>query len=124
MTDLDTRQVNRDSLFLLAQVRHQGDAQSTRLKVRNLSAQGMMGEGDFTVARGKTVEVDLRNLGWVQGQVAWTQGNRFGVSFEKEIDAKVVRGIQNSMESDDTGFVPVRPRSIAAPVKPGKLRAI
>lgn len=91
MSNVDTRQVGRDSLFLLAQVRVDGKGPVGRVKVRNLSAGGMMAEGDVEVMRGARVEVELRNLGWVPGTVAWVQGNRFGIAFVDEIDPKLAR---------------------------------
>jgi hypothetical protein len=92
MSNVDTRQVNRDSLFLLAQVRVDGQDVAHRVKVRNLSAGGMMAEGEVRVMRGSLVMVELRNIGWVEGSVAWKQGERFGISFVDEIDPVVVRG--------------------------------
>lgn len=91
MSNVETRQVDRDSLFLLAQLRLDGQDQLHRVKVRNLSAGGMMAEGDVEVLRGALVEVELRNLGWVDGTVAWKQGNRFGIAFVDEIDPRVAR---------------------------------
>ena len=91
MSNVDTRQVNRDSLFLLAQVRVDGQDGVSRVKVRNLSAGGMMAEGDCKVVRGSLVAVELRNIGWVEGSVAWKQDNRFGIAFVDEIDPTVVR---------------------------------
>jgi hypothetical protein len=91
MSNVDTRQVDRDSLFLLAQLRVDGRDEMARVKVRNLSAGGMMAEGDVKVIRGALVEVELRNLGWVEGTVAWKQGNRFGIAFVDEIDPKRAR---------------------------------
>lgn len=91
MSNVDTRQVGRDSLFLLAQVRVDGQDKVSRVKVRNLSAGGMMAEGEMKVVRGARVEVELRNLGWVEGSVAWCQGNRFGIAFIDEIDPKLAR---------------------------------
>jgi len=92
MSNVDTRQVNRDSLFLLAQVKVDGQDQVARVRVRNLSVGGMMAEGDARVARGSLVLVELRNIGWVEGSVAWKQDNRFGIAFVDEIDPVVVRG--------------------------------
>lgn len=92
MSNVDTRQVNRDSLFLLAQVRVDGHDVAHRVKVRNLSAGGMMAEGEVRVMRGSLVMVELRNIGWVEGSVAWKQGDRFGIAFVDEIDPVVVRG--------------------------------
>lgn len=91
MSNIDTRQVNRDSLFLLAQLRVDGQQAVSRVKVRNLSAGGMMAEGDAKVVRGTLVAVELRNIGWVEGSVAWRQDNRFGIAFVDEIDPAVVR---------------------------------
>ena len=92
MSNVDTRQVNRDSLFLLAQLRVDGQDAIYRVKVRNLSAGGMMAEGEAKVMRGSLVMVELRNVGWVEGSVAWKQDNRFGIAFVNEIDPVVVRG--------------------------------
>ena len=91
MNNVDTRTVDRDSLFLLAQLRVAGDETDYRVKVRNLSAGGMMAEGDVAVTRGSRVHVELRNIGWVEGSVAWKQENRFGIAFADEIDPKMAR---------------------------------
>ena len=101
MSSVDTRQVNRDSLFLLAQVRVDGAPEAYRVKVRNLSAGGMMAEGDAKVMRGALVHVELRNLGWVEGSVAWKQDNRFGIAFVDEIDPSVVRAPAGSSAGND-----------------------
>lgn len=91
MSNVETRTVDRDSLFLLAQLRVDGDETVYRVKVRNLSAGGMMAEGDVLVARGSRVHVELRNIGWTLGSVAWKQENRFGIAFADEIDPKMAR---------------------------------
>ena len=91
MSNVDTRQVNRDSLFLLAQLRVDGQDAVYRVKVRNLSAGGMMAEGAAKVMRGALVAVELRNIGWVEGSVAWKQDDRFGIAFVDEIDPRVAR---------------------------------
>ena len=50
-----------------------------------------MAEGDVTVQAGLNVAIEIRNIGWVNGQVAWVQGNRFGVMLEVEIDPRKAR---------------------------------
>jgi hypothetical protein len=90
MTEQENRQIARDSLFLLSDLRIEGGAEY-RIKVRNLSAGGMMGEGPLTVRRGDRVSINIRNLGWVDGMVAWVQQPRFGVAFTKDIDPKLAR---------------------------------
>lgn len=117
MSNVDTRQVNRDSLFLLAQLKVAGQDQAHRVKVRNLSAGGMMAEGDVRVTRGSLVSVDLRNLGWVEGSVAWKQDNRFGIAFVEEIDPIVVRG---PAQAPAQTFDPPRYTRVAESAVPGQ----
>lgn len=91
MKSIDHRQLGRDSLFLMAEVRLAGSEAEHRVKVRNLSAGGMMAEGAMKVLRGTPVEVNLRNIGWADGVVAWIQDNRFGIAFIEEVDPKLAR---------------------------------
>lgn len=85
------RQIARDSLFVMAELRIDGLPGEHRVRVRNLSAGGLMAEGVIKVQRGQTVWVNVRNIGWVEGSVAWVQDNRCGVAFQEEIDPLVVR---------------------------------
>lgn len=91
MTGVETRSVSRDSLFLLAGVRVENTSEQFRVRVRNLSDGGMMGEGPLRVTRGNRVEVELRNVGTVGGNVAWVQDQRFGIAFDEEIDSQMAR---------------------------------
>ena len=91
MSNVETRQVDRDSLLLLAQLRVDGSEPEYRVKVRNLSAGGMMAEGAVPAARGSLVSIALRNIGWVDGTVAWKQDDRLGIAFVEEIDPKLAR---------------------------------
>lgn len=92
MSSVETRHVSRDSLFLFAELAFEGRTGEYRVKVRNLSAGGMMAEtADVVPAQGDRLTAQLRNVGAVRGVVAWTQDKRFGVAFETEIDPKVVR---------------------------------
>lgn len=91
MTGVETRSVSRDSLFLLANVRVEQQGDQHRVRVRNLSDGGMMGEGTIKINRGNRVDVELRNVGVVKGTVAWVQDQRFGVAFDEEIDSQAAR---------------------------------
>lgn len=91
MGDFDNRHISRDSLFIMADLRLDGQEGEQRVKVRNLSSGGLMAEGPVTVSRGQIAWVNLRNSGWVEGSVAWLQDSRFGIAFREEIDAKAVR---------------------------------
>ena len=105
MAGVDTRNVARDSLFMLADITLESNSRKYRVKVRNLSPRGMMGEGDLPIARGSRLTIDFRDAGEVTGSVAWIEGTRFGIAFEDEIDMESVR---NSMKSKT-------PQAMAAP---------
>lgn len=92
MSSLETRNVARDSLFLFAELTFEGQPDTVKVKVRNLSAGGMMAEGgNGEASRGDRLSIELRNVGSVKGNVAWVQGNRFGIAFETEVDPMIVR---------------------------------
>jgi len=91
MTGVETRSVTRDSLFLLANVSVEQATEQHRVRVRNLSDGGMMGEGTMRVKRGNRVEIELRNIGKIGGSVAWVQDKRFGIAFDEEIDSQLAR---------------------------------
>ena len=100
MTGLETRSVSRDSLFLLANIRVEQNVDQHRVRVRNLSDGGMMGEGAMPVARGNRVEVELRNIGIVMGSVAWVQDPRFGIACDEEVDAQRARRSSGTPSAD------------------------
>lgn len=96
MTGVETRSVSRNSLFLLANVRVEQENDTHRVRVRNLSNGGMMGEGPLKVQRGNRVEIELRNIGMVMGSVAWVQDQRFGIAFDEEVDSQKARSPSGS----------------------------
>ncbi len=100
MTGLETRSVSRDSLFLLANVRIEQASDQYRVRVRNLSDGGMMGEGNIPVKRGNRVDVELRNIGTIGGSVAWVQDQRFGIAFDEEVDSQRARKSLDETASD------------------------
>jgi hypothetical protein len=125
MTGVDTRHINRDSLFLMAELRLEGDPVPHRVKVRNLSAGGMMAESEMAVLRGTRVTVELRNVPPVEGSVAWVQDQRFGISFVHEIDPKAPRTQVGNGDLATPRFV--RPSTIApqgTEGEPPRLRTI
>jgi len=123
MAGNEQRQINRDSLFMLACLRLDGRDPVRRVKIRNLSSGGLMAEGDMRVVSGTPLEIELRNVGWVGGTVAWVQDNRFGIAFNEEIDARSVRAAQAPANADPA-FVPMRPLATVTQVEPGQLRKI
>jgi len=102
----------------MADLRLEGQAGDHRVKVRNLSARGMMAEGTVRVASGAGVEVNLRSLGWVPGRVAWIQDNRFGIAFLDEVDPREVRATPPPSVGDHT------PRYLKSPNLPPDPRSL
>ncbi len=88
---MERRQDARENLTLMADIRIVGRDGDHRIKVRNLSAGGMMGEGPVEVTRGMTVAVQFPNVGWAEGSIMWVQADRFGVAFCDEINLQVVQ---------------------------------
>jgi len=125
MTGVETRSVARDSLFLLADIRVEQNAEAYRVRVRNLSDGGMMGEGQLRVQRGHRVSVELRNIGAVGGTVAWVQDNRFGVAFDEEIDSqKARRPLQGGDDQASSASAPSWAHRAPPPPQPSTLRKI
>ena len=91
MVMTDARNLARENLFLLADLWIENEAAPHRIKVRNLSAGGMMGEGRVPVVRGHRIRVNLASAGEATGTVAWIQDTRFGVAFENEVDLSKIR---------------------------------
>jgi len=125
MTGLETRSVARDSLFLLAEIRIEQGTETHRVRVRNLSDGGMMGEGNLRVQRGHRLVIELRNIGAINGSVAWVQDDRFGVAFDDEIDSQKARGPLQANDGQSAGLVvSSRIHRAPSPPQPSMLRKI
>ncbi|WP_417622926.1 PilZ domain-containing protein [Parasphingorhabdus sp.] len=85
------RELSRDSLFLKAELRFIDGDDCGEVRVRNLSAGGLMAEAPILAKRGDKVQLELRNIGLVSGHVAWVAKGRFGVAFDHPIDPKLAR---------------------------------
>lgn len=125
MTGVETRSVARDSLFQLAEIRIEQQPEIHRVRVRNLSDGGMMGEGNLRVQRGHRLTIELRNIGFINGTIAWVQDNRFGIAFDEEIDSQKARRPAQNSDDLPTGMIA---RSWAhrapSPPEPAKLRKL
>lgn len=85
------RHGSRDSLLLAAQLRFDGDPEIHAVRVRNLSSGGLMAEHAGFVDVGDRLEVDVRNIGWVKGRIAWATDGRIGIAFDREVDPMAAR---------------------------------
>jgi hypothetical protein len=84
--DRAQRVEQRDSMLLHATLRRAADASGTPIRIRNLSAGGMMAECSLPLARGEAVEINLRNVGAVRAAIAWAVDGRIGGAFDAPID--------------------------------------
>lgn len=91
MSAVDTRDLKRDSLFMMADIRVDGSAQVERVRVRNLSDKGIMVQGMLVAHVGQRVTVGLKKIGEVGGTIAWNQSARIGIAFDEPIDASQAR---------------------------------
>ena len=78
----------RASVILYARIDHAG--RSVEVRVRNLSAGGLMAELPQAVAPDSAVEVELPAHGWVRGRVAWQTEGRAGIAFDEPVDPQAV----------------------------------
>lgn len=85
------RSQDRNSLFLKAVLRFPTSGAQGEVRVRNLSSGGLMAEAPVRAIRGEPVEVNLKNLGWVTGKVAWIAESRCGIAFDYPVDPKAAR---------------------------------
>lgn len=90
-SDAGKRSLTRDSLFLMAQLQLDGVEKVYEVRIRNLSAGGMMAEYPRIVGTGTQVTLNLRNIGEVTGKVAWCAEGRIGIALDEPIDPKRAR---------------------------------
>lgn len=88
---VSTREAKRDSLFLLTALCLPDGQEVCKLRVRNLSAKGLMADCPAAVEKGQQVMVDLRGIGPVSGSVVWTAGERLGIAFDHPINPTKAR---------------------------------
>ncbi|PZQ22787.1 MAG: pilus assembly protein PilZ [Sphingopyxis macrogoltabida] len=86
-----SRSDDRDSLFMQAPVSVPGRSDAVMVRVRNLSAGGMLAESVAAVEQGSPVVVDLRNVGPVPGRVVWSGEGKFGIAFDRPVNPQAVR---------------------------------
>lgn len=82
------RTKDRNSLLVKAALRFPITGEQGDVRIRNISSGGLMAEAPVRAARGEPVEIQLKNVGWVSGKVAWIADSRFGIAFDYPIDPK------------------------------------
>lgn len=82
---------DRDSLLLMASLRRAGEDRVLAVRVRNLSAGGLMAEVAEPLDPDVPVEVEVRGLGWIRGRIAWHTEGRTGIAFDRPVDPQLAR---------------------------------
>jgi len=78
-------------MLLHARVRLGEVVPGSPLRVRNISSGGLMADCQAPLGMGEQIEIELRNIGWVSGNVAWARDGRIGVAFTDKIDPQLAR---------------------------------
>lgn len=104
------RDRQRDSLFLAAPLKVNGVVEDTPVRVRNLSEGGLMADLPRGAPVGATVELELRGVGRVTGQIAWCTAGRVGIAFDRPIDPQKARKPVGKVTADDEWRRPMGPR--------------
>ncbi|OWQ96300.1 PilZ domain-containing protein [Sphingopyxis witflariensis] len=86
-----SRGADRDSLFLQASLLLPGRPDPVIVRVRNLSAGGMLAESPVSVTEGAAIAVELGNVGRVSGRVVWAGEGKFGIAFDQQVNPQAVR---------------------------------
>lgn len=114
------RGMNRDSLLLSAILRFPRTKDEREVRIRNLSAGGLMAEVPTRVSRGESVEIHLRSIGWITGHVAWATEGRLGIAFDHPIDPKDARKPVGAAEFELAPYL----KKLNEPAKPLKHRRL
>ena len=115
------RSMDRDSLFLKAVLRFSNTKNEREVRIRNVSAGGLMAEIPTNAPRGERVEIKLHSIGWVSGHIAWVTDGRVGIAFDHPINPKDARKPVNAGVMD---LPPYLQRLNTTPPAPGKLRRV
>jgi hypothetical protein len=105
----------RDSIFLGAVLWFDGDDSGYDVRVRNISAGGMMIDFAQVCEKGRRVKTELRNIGKVAGVVAWSTETRMGIRFDNTIDAAKARMKPSGAQAP----IPSVPKIYGADRRPG-----
>jgi hypothetical protein len=114
------RELDRDSLLLKAILRFPRTNDEGEVRIRNLSAGGLMAEAPLRVTRGELVEIHLRSIGWISGHVAWVTEGRLGIAFDHPINPKDARKPVGNSEHDMPHYL----KKLNTPAAPSKLRRL
>lgn len=82
------RSRKRDSLLLMGTIKAVGDyaRDAQPIRIRNLSSTGLMADSQAAYDLGAIVEIGLKGIGLIEGEIVWVRGGRMGITFRETID--------------------------------------
>jgi len=87
----ETRSGERNSYFLQTLLKDTSGKELGKARVRNLSATGMMAEGNLGLTEGMKLSFTLRGIGDVTGEVVRVDAGQAGICFDQIIDPDLAR---------------------------------
>jgi hypothetical protein len=81
----------RGDVHLSARMRVHAEDAGFLVRLRNVSAGGLMAELPHPLPPDSAVEIKLNGLGWVAGRVVWQTEGRTGIAFDNPIDVTIVQ---------------------------------
>lgn len=96
------RSRKRDSLLLMGTIKAAGDyARETQpIRIRNVSSTGMMAVAPVAYDAGAIVEVEIRGIGVIAGEIVWVRDGQVGITFNEPIDPMRARRKVAAQEDD------------------------
>ncbi|MDP3677053.1 MAG: PilZ domain-containing protein [Novosphingobium sp.] len=93
----ECRVAKRSRVFMRANMRVRGSTLEHPLSIKDISSTGLKARLEVSLFPGTHVEIDLRNIGWVAGEVVWVDsqgvvGVRFSVVIQPERTHSQVSG--------------------------------
>jgi len=88
---LPSAALERDSLLLKATLRFPNGNDERVVRLRNLSAGGVMADAPTGLLRGERVKINLHSIGRVGGHVMWVTDGRAGIAFDLPINPQDAR---------------------------------
>jgi hypothetical protein len=77
---------HRFTVLLTGTIRKAQSSNRMPIKIRNISATGLLGECAYPPRIDDVVEIELPRVGFVSGHIRWGANGRLGIEFDGPID--------------------------------------
>jgi len=89
--ELTPRQAARDSVFVGATIWFDTGQNGHAVRIRNISAGGMMIDSPEDRPVGSSVQAEIKGIGQIAGSVVWSTAKHLGVRFATIVDPEAAR---------------------------------